>query len=80
MFDIDAASLVSGVIWTTYGRVGGPTSLFTNGRLLWTFFLLVIAILQFSSIIQTLSDNVADLYARGPAVQVAIVTTLDFVP
>lgn len=32
------------------------------------------------SIAQTLSDNVADLYARGPAVQVAIVTALDSVP
>lgn len=44
------------------------------------FFALLIAILQSSSIVHALSDNVADLYARGPAVRVAIVTTLDFVP
>lgn len=63
---------------------GGPVRFFKNGRGMdvfnGEFFALLIAILQSSSIVHALSDNVADLYARGPAVRVAIVTALDFVP
>ena len=55
--------------------------LFTNGMDVFVGIsvVLFIAVNRFPSIGQTLSDNVADLYARGPAVQVAIVTALDFV-
>lgn len=56
--------------------------LFTNGMVVFVgiSFVLFLAVNQFITIGQTLSDNVADLYARGPAVQVAVVTALDFVP
>ena len=61
---------------------GGQVRLFTNGMdvFVGVSLVLFITVNQFPSIVQTLSDNVADLYARGPAVQVAIVTALDFVP
>lgn len=56
--------------------------LFKNGMdvVVGVSFVPFIAINQSPSIVQTLSNNAADLYARSPAVQVAIVTALDFVP
>lgn len=61
---------------------GEQVRLFTNGMVVFVgiSFVLFLAVNQFITIGQTLSDNVADLYARGPAVQVAVVTALDFVP